>query len=376
MPIRPASAPDLQLASMRPFQRQTYFGGKAGMQWLMRFNQPNGRFLYGYVPALATPLLENNYTHQAAATYALARASRVYKDKQATALARQALLTLLLETRVEGSNPGVRRPAFAGNTLAASGWLVMAIYALPEPGKDLLDQAEQLCQFIRQHQEKSGAFSLLPGGKVVGKHSHDTDCGSALVGLALGQKIRPADWKLTSLRNACAFYHADWKKRKRANMIPLQSVAYSQAFLLTKENGFRDCVLEMNDWLCSRQYQQLNNQRLMWYGGFQTDQANSLPDVHSAKFVESLAHACLIVRETGDLKRYQNYRRHIERGLEFLGNLQYTQANTQQFAERYHSEILGAFHGSHQDGNIRIDYIQEAVCAYMQYLASVDPLGS
>jgi len=35
---------------------------------------------------------------------------------------------------------------------------------------------------------------------------------------------------------------------------------------------------------------------------------------------------------------------------------------------------VGAFHRSHQDGNVRIDYTQEAMAAYLQYLATVDPL--
>jgi hypothetical protein len=57
--------------------------------------------------------------------------------------------------------------------------------------------------------------------------------------------------------------------------------------------------------------------------------------------------------------------------LQFLITLQYTEANTQHFADWYRPAMLGAFHASHQDGTLRIDYTQHAVCALIQYLSSV-----
>jgi hypothetical protein len=372
----PAITPGPDFTTMRPFQKQAYFSAKGGMQWLMRCNQPNGRFLYGYVPALATPLLEDHYTHQVAAAYALARAAVQFRDERAAALARQGVLTLLLETEIDPSQPNIRRPVFAVNGLANAGWLVMAIHTLPNPGSDLLEQAEQLCNFIRLHQDSDGAFSRNPGdpeGK--GTTTHDVDSGPALYGLMLSLNHQQAEWKLEAVRKACAFYHPHWKSQKSLAMIPLHTAAYSQAYLRTKEPAFAACVTEMNDWLCTRQFQQLNGTRLMWFGGFSTEgNSYQAPDIHSAACAESLAHACQIARQHGDLARFNNYRGHIERCLQFLTGLQYTQANSQHIVERYQPEILGGFHRSHQDGNIRIDYIQEAICTYLQYLATVDPV--
>ena len=51
--------------------------------------------------------------------------------------------------------------------------------------------------------------------------------------------------------------------------------------------------------------------------------------------------------------------------------LQYTEPNTQYFADWYRPRLAGAFHASHQDGNLRIDYTQHAVCALVQYLEYV-----
>src|SRR5262249_41913343 len=96
--------------------------------------------------------------------------------------------------------------------------------------------------------------------------------------------------------------------------------------------------------------------------------------IGSATYAESLADACRVARQIGDLPRYQRNRESLERCLQFLTTLQYTDANTQHFADWYRPTLLGAFHASLQDGNLRIDYTQHAVCALMQYLTHVAEL--
>ena len=53
-----------------------------------------------------------------------------------------------------------------------------------------------------------------------------------------------------------------------------------------------------------------------------------------------------------------------------LMSLQYT-ATAEHFVEAFRPSILGAFHASPQDGNLRIDYTQHPVCAMVQYLDAV-----
>src|SRR5437667_11252250 len=95
------------------------------------------------------------------------------------------------------------------------------------------------------------------------------------------------------------------------------------------------------------------------------------PQISSAADAESLAEACRVARQAGDLPRYQRYREALERCLQFVTTLQYTDANTQHFADWYRPVLLGGFHASHQDGNLRIGYTQHAVCALVQYLTYV-----
>ena len=92
------------------------------------------------------------------------------------------------------------------------------------------------------------------------------------------------------------------------------------------------------------------------------------PTAASAAFAESLANACRVARQKVDLSRYRRYSEATERCLQFLTTLQYNEANTQHFAGWYRAKLVGGFHASDQDGDLRIDYTQHAVAAMVQYL--------
>jgi hypothetical protein len=98
------------------------------------------------------------------------------------------------------------------------------------------------------------------------------------------------------------------------------------------------------------------------------------PEVGSARAVEALAEGCRVARQLGDAQRHPRYKEAVERGLVFVAALQYTAGNTQHFAEWYQRELAGAFHASLQDGNVRLDYTQQAVSALVHYLSHVAEL--
>ena len=70
------------------------------------------------------------------------------------------------------------------------------------------------------------------------------------------------------------------------------------------------------------------------------------PDIGSAGALVSLAEACRVAKAAGDVQHYQRYRQALESGLQFLTTLQYTEANTQHFADWYRPALVGAFHAS------------------------------
>jgi hypothetical protein len=373
----PAAGRDL--AKLSPLQRQMYLSVLSGADWLHRANREDGRFVSGYLPAVNLVMEGDHYLRQAGAALALARAARFTADKNYTARATQAVLTLLSDTTNDPREPDVRYTALPSaviNRLAAAGLLVLAINELPAPQDDLLKQSEQLCNYIRKQQQPDGSLAYADGAEDPdGINSYP---GAALYGLMHSQQYRPAAWKTDVVRKALAYYRPWWQAHKSMAFVPWQTAAYAEAFLLTKEQPFADCVHEMSDWLCGLQYERLDPRRPFWVGGFMSyadgKQVEAAPDIASAACAEALAEACRVARETGDLLHYRRYSEALERSLQFLTTLQYTEATTQHFADWYRQKLAGGFHASDKDGNLRIDYTQHAVCALIQYLTYVSPL--
>jgi hypothetical protein len=365
------------MAKLLPLQRQMLLSAERGADWLRRSNRSDGKFIYGYLPDLRIPLPGDHYLRQVESACALARVSRYLGEERYAAVARQAILTLLLDTTLDGPEPQVRHttlPPLAVNRIGAAGLLVLAIHELPAPGADLLEQAEQLCGYLHQQQLADGSFDLTGGMKDI---QVEPDAillypGQAVTGLLHSYFARPAPWKVESMTKALAYYRNWWRAQKNLAMVPWLSAAFTEAYFLSKEQAFADAVYEMNDWLCGLQYAQLDPNHPLWTGGFMDwidgRPMPSFPTISSACYSSSLAEGCRVAHQLMDLPRYKRYREALERSLQYLCTLQYTEANTQHFADWYRSMLLGGFHASQQDGNLRIDYTAQAVSAMAQYL--------
>jgi hypothetical protein len=359
-----------------------YMSAQRGAEWLCRANRPDGHFEYGFIPCLKTSLEGDHYLRQAGAAYALARAARFTGDERHAAVARQAVLTLLLDSS-ESADKTLRHttlPSVVVNRLGAAGLLVLAINELPNPADDVLAQSEQLCQYIRGQQQADGSLSYSDAPADPKAAASDPDGinqypGMALYGLMRSQQHRPAEWKTDVVRKALAYYRPCWQKNKNMAFVPWQSAAFAEAYLLTKQQAFADFVFEMNDWIGGLQYTALDPKHPLWLGGFMSwpdgKAAATPPHVGSAAFAESLVAACRAARQAGDVARYPRYREALERCLQFLATLQYTEANTQHFADWYRDSLVGGFHASSQDGTLRIDYTQQVLCTLVQYLTYV-----
>jgi hypothetical protein len=372
-PARPT--PLRNLGHLSPLQRQMLLAGQRGADWLFRMNGDKGRFLHGYLPALKVEMEGDHYLHQAAAALALARAARFTGEERYAARATQALLTLLDETAPDPKDPAVRSavlPAAVVNPLGAAGLLVLAVHELPDPQADLLDRSEQLCRFIRRSARADGSLC----GE--GPGTDEEACRHAAVALhavARSQQRRPADWKAEVVRKGLAHYRTWWRAHKTPGPVPALTAAAAEAYLRTNDPALPALVHELSDWVCSLQYAQIDPRHLLWYGGFMTyadgRAVEAAPRVDGAAHAEGLAQACRVARQVGDVGRHTRYTEALERCLQFLCTLQYTEANTQHFADWYRPRLVGAFHASHQDGNLRIDHTAHAVSALCLYLGHV-----
>lgn len=373
----PSAAKGRDLSQLSIKQRHFYLSAQRGTDWLQRANKPDGRFVNGYLPALRVPMEGDQYLRQVGATWALARGAKFFNDGRATAIARQALLTLLLETtaaddaKIRHSTP----PTDLLNRCATAGMLLLAIHDLPSPAQDLLDQGEQLACYLQRQCQKDGSLALLDDGETTDEAIQHYS-GPALHGIVRSR----APWKLDYLRQARAYYHGYWQQKKNMQMVPPHTAAYAEAFALTRDQAFAETVFALNDWLCTLQYSNLDPRRNAWTGGFMPwidgKAVHLAPDIRSAAAAESLADACRTAQLAGDVARQKRYKDALESALQFLATLQYTEGNTQHFADWYRPLLVGGFYASPQEGNLRLDYTQHALGALLQYLQHVAELPS
>jgi hypothetical protein len=362
-----------------PLREQVLLSAGRGGDWLFRMNAVDGRFLHGCNPALNTDLDGDHFMRQVGAAFALARAARLTSEERYAARATQAVVLLLGETKADDRDSRLRYtslPSALLNRLGSAGMLVLAINELPAPQKDVLEQSEQMCNFIRSQLRSNG--SLLCSDRpeeatsdVKQTEAHVVSAAQALYGIALSQHHRPAPWKSELLHRACAFYAPVWKKQRSLSSASYLVCAFTEAYLETKEKSFADAVFEINDWLCGLQYDRLDPRHPDWWGGFMGCQDGKIvqqtPDITTAAIAEALAEACRVAQHIGDPKRFERYSGTLELALQFVMRLQYTQGNTRHFADWYRAKLIGGFHASQQDGNLRIDYAQHAVSAMAQY---------
>jgi hypothetical protein len=362
------------LSRLHPFHRVVYLSARRGTEWLWNANRPDGLFVSGHVPALKVELDDEQFVNQAGAAAALARGARLANTSRCTARARQAVLAMLASTRTDPANPGVRFTIFPEsevNRVAAASWLVLAIAELPEQGADLLEQLDQLSQFLVRQQEVSGHIRTELAATVQPTMTDAEVATLALRALARSQLVRPAGWKLDAAIKSMRYYHQSWQKERQITAASWLTCAAADLFAASKDKAQASVAFDLADWLCTLQYG-AEPRRPHWQGAFAGWQAGKVvatpPGIDSARVAQAMAHACRAARSASDTQRGERYRECTERALQFVASLQYTSANTRHFADWYRSTLHGAFFQSPVDGTIRIEYTQHALWAMADYL--------
>lgn len=385
-PTAPAETPLSKFDPLTAYPPVTQFavrGALMGSSWLAKMNQPNGRFLHGYLPALRQSMAGDHDLRQAQAALALAQAAKFSGDPKHAAVASQAVLALLAATKVEPGEPACRVPvqvSFVCNRVGFAALVALAIYELPNPADKLLDDAELLCAFLRRQARADGSVHYTDGPQddpaqmdPAGLNEYP---GLALQALAMSNRARPAEWKKEAVKKGVAHYHARFRAKPHPLLAATITPAATELYLQTKLPDLATAAFEMNDWLCALQISGNDRRAAQWAGGFRpvadgraTDAPPATTD--AGRFVQSLACAYHLTRAAGDAAREQKYKPALANAAEFLCGLQYLETNTRHFEDTFRVQMLmGAFHLSPTDGDLRIDATAAAVSGLLRYLSS------
>ena len=349
-----------------------------GAHWLLRSSRPDGLFVYGWSPAVNRALDDNNYLRQAGAAAALARAAGHMQDSEMAAAAQRAIIVLVeTHTREDARDPRRRRPTLwsaEANPVGFSALLLWAVSELPDPDPALLEYGDQLARFLAFRQRPDGSINIAGSDEPEAEDSPEGMNyypGEALYALMRSHARSPAGWKLATVERAFPFYRRVWREEFSAAFVPWQTSAYAEAFLVTGKAPYADFVFAMNDWLVELQYKQ--GAPKQWQGGFATfDRGYVLrlpPGVTTASCAESLVDAWRVARECKDVARVRKYHNALERAFQFLIANQYSNERHLHFEPEFRSQLDGAFHASIENGTVRIDFNQHAICGMFRYLS-------
>src|SRR5262245_33289420 len=273
-----------------------------GSDWVTKRNQPNGRFLFGYIPALQQPMTGDHDLKQAQSALAMAQAAKFSGDKQQVAIASQVILTLLASTKIaDDSNSRVPvQSSLVCNRVGFAAVVALAIYELPNASDKLIEEAERLCAFLRAQIRADGSVHYTDGASdnaaQIDPAGMNEYPGFALQALAMSNRFRPADWKKEAVKKGVTHYLAAFRAKPHPLMAATITPAAAELYFQTKLSDMATATFEMNDWLCSVQIPPTDRRCPQWAGGFRNAANGQSADTPPATaetglYVQSLACA-------------------------------------------------------------------------------------
>ncbi len=344
------------LAAFPAPTQQAVRGVAEGGTWLVRMNQAQGRFVHGYRPAVRQVMEGDNDLRQAYGVLGLAQAARFTGDHRAAAIASQAVLTLLAAARVDPADPACRVPNGGAGVAAV---LALAIYELPGADDRLLGEADRLCNFLRKSPESSGG----------------SEGGLALSAVVTSHKVRPEAWKADYAAKGFAAGRAAFRSAPTPPLAAALIPAFADFHLHTRNPEAATAVFELADWLCGTQYPAAFARNPTWAGGFRGvvngQPADTEPACDSAAGLAALGWAYMVTARNADVARADRYRQAAQDAAQFVTALQYTEPNTRHFENTFRVNVLiGGFHLTPSDGDLRVDATGRCVTGLVRYLAS------
>jgi len=376
LPATPTEAPISKYDPITVFPAPTQLavrGVATGANWLVRMNQAQGRFMHGYRPAVRQATDGDTDLRQAHGALALAQAAKFTGDDRSAAVASQAVLTLLASTSPDPTDPASRVPTSAGcNRVGFAAVLALAIYALPGADERLLAEADRLCQYLRKQCRPDGSIQYADGPDPAGANEYP---GYALTAIVANSVARPDPSKADAAVKAMRFYRAAFRAAPHPLLAATLIPAFADIRLRNNHDEAGAAALELADWLCGLQYPPSFPRNPTWSGGFRGvvngQPADTEPTCDSAACLAALGWAYQVTARTADVPRAERYRQAAQDAARFVTSLQYDEPNTRHFENTFRANVLiGGFHLSPSDGDLRVDAAGRCVSGLLRYLAS------
>jgi len=349
-----------------------------GGNYLTNAVREDGRFVYSYQPATDKESDAYNILRHTGTVYAMADLYQLTGDPRLLAALDRALDYLrrqIQKCQINGifENCIVEQgeTKLGGNGLAV---LAFSQYMQATGTRDLLDETRSLARWIVATQSASGQFMIhkvhLASGETTDFVS-DYYPGEAIYGLARLYQLDKNDQWLSAASKGARWLAADRIQGKAQNEIEHDHwllLGLDELQHINPDPAYMDAAIRIADAIIVSQ--NLEPEFADWFGGFYKP-PRSTPNATRA---EGLLAAYRVTRDYGTKAQSERILRAARNSIAFQLGTQFQPESAMYFSDP--QRILGGFHQSLTDFEIRNDYVQHNISSILALYRSLsDNLG-
>jgi len=370
-PQRHASPVDMfrgnRVVQIESVNRETVLRCAQGLtRWLAAQVNDTGAASYKYWPSQGAYASSNNSIRQWMATVCLGRAAKFFGSEQlATIAAKNLAYNLSTTYKTDGEQSYIWMNGSA--KLGAAALAALAIFESPQR-KQFLKEEYALQALIHSLTNPDGSFDTfyIPRER---KDNQNFYSGEALLFLATRYSVSRNPAELMRIISAFNYYRAWHLKNRNPAFVPWHTQAYYLVWQITKDEGLKNFIFEMNDWLLAiQQWESAEFPDMQ--GRFYDAARPHFGPPHASStgvYLEGLIDAFALAKQCGDNARTENYRIAIVRGIRSLMQLQYKDA-VDCFYIKHVDRVLGGLRTTVYDNTIRIDNVQHGLMALLKII--------
>lgn len=334
--------------------------------WMKNQVQPDGRMVYMYFPSRGDESRDNNMIRQFMATLCLQRIARRENTDEARELAlRNLRYNFSKFYLVDGDNGLIDE--YGKRKLGGIALAALAIVESPYRAEFAAQEAA-LRRTVESMQLPDGSFRTFYGTDR--NDNQNFYPGEALLLWATLLNEDPSNTALAQrFQNAFTYYRTWHRENRNPAFIPWHTQAYFSVWKRTKDEGLRDFMFEMNDFLSDfQQWDKAPYRDLR--GRFYDPDRKSFGPPHASStgvYLEGLTDARMLARMAGDKEREQRYNTTIKRALRSLMQLQFVN-DVDTFYISKKPRVLGGVRTNEYDNAIRVDNVQHSLMGLQKLL--------
>ena len=363
-------APLVEPTAFIDWDHAAHLAGDIG-RWMLRNLSAAGELPYKYWPSRGVESPADNAIRRFLGSLSLARLGELRGDAEIRDAARRNLrfnLTRYFRNIGGGRGAIVER---TGAKLGAAAIAALAILESPAAA-EFLPEMTMLAAGVDSLEDSEVGFRTFFFPPERDGDNWNFYSGEALLfwaeAIRRGAGFAPSPERWTAAFTRCRDRH--YRARNPA-FVPWHAQACASMFDQTNRRELADFAFELNDWLLPmQQWDQRAGLPPDLWGRFYDPRRPEFGPPHAAStgaYLEGLADAMMLARETGDGARADTYECAIARGLRSLRQLQFRDQRDAYYVSR-RDRVMGALRTEAYDNAIRIDSAAHALAAAVKLL--------